>query len=129
VRLLLDSHAVLWALYEPNELSANVRTLLADKANELVVSHITVLEIVNKASVHRLPMAGSSVLRIIEQISALGVAFLPLTLADITNAAELPHHHDDPFDRILVAQAQTHSLHLVSKDRRMPLYDVDIIWR
>ncbi len=129
MRLLLDSHTLLWALYEPERLPETVAILVADKANELFVSHATVLEIVNKASVHRLPMAGSSVPRIIEQITAFGVIFLSLTLTDITNAAELPHHHQDPIDRLLIVQAQSQNLQLVSKDRIISQYDVAVIWR
>lgn len=129
MRLLLDSHALLWALYEPEHLPTRVQEALSDTRNELFVSLATVWELANKAAVHRLPLAGSSVERMMERIEQLGVVFLSITQQDILAAATLPHHHADPFDRMLVAQAQAHSLHLLTKDADIAKYEVQILWR
>jgi PIN domain nuclease of toxin-antitoxin system len=80
VRLLLDSHTVLWALYEPAQLSPRAEELLADAANELFVSHVTMLEIANKLAAGRLPLAGGSVARMVERVEELEATFLPITL-------------------------------------------------
>jgi PIN domain nuclease of toxin-antitoxin system len=129
VKLLFDSHVLLWALYEPERLPSLVTELVTDQNNELFVSLATVWELGNKAAVHRLPLAGSSVERMLERIEQLGVIFLPITQSDILAAINLPHHHADPFDRMLVAQARTHSLHLLTKDADMGRYDVPTLWK
>jgi len=129
VKLLFDSHVLLWTIYEPEHLSPLASRLVADPGNELHVSLATVWELANKAAVHRLPMVGSSVERMIERIEQLGVTFLPITQPDILAAANLPHHHADPFDRMLIAQAQAYSLHLMTKDADISRYDVPTLWR
>jgi PIN domain nuclease of toxin-antitoxin system len=93
------------------------------------VSLATVWELANKAAVHRLPLAGSSVERMVERIEQLGVTFLPITQPGIVAAANLPPHHADPFDRMLIAQAQAYTLTLVTKDAEIAKYDVQILWR
>jgi PIN domain nuclease of toxin-antitoxin system len=129
LRLLLDSHALLWALYEPERLPLRVQQAIAEDRNELFVSLATVWELANKAAVHRLPLAGSSVEAMVERIEQLGVTFLSITQPNIVAAATLPHHHADPFDRMLIAQAQAHSLHLLTKDTEIAKYEVEILWR
>jgi PIN domain nuclease of toxin-antitoxin system len=129
VKLLLDAHILLWVLYEPERLADRARNAITDESNELFVSLATLWEIVNKASTHRLPLAGSSLERIIERIEELGVAFLPILQSEIVAAAMLPRHHADPFDRILIAQAKAYALTLVTVDANMMLYDVTILWR
>ncbi len=65
----------------------------------------------------------------IERIEELGVVFLPISQKDIVSASTLPRHHADPFDRMLIAQAQAYGLELVTKDEEIALYDVAILWR
>jgi PIN domain nuclease of toxin-antitoxin system len=129
LRLLLDSHTLLWALYEPERLPVRIQESISDADNELFVSLATVWELANKAAVHRLPLAGSSVERMVERIEQLGVSFLPITRPSIVAAATLPPHHADPFDRMLIAQAQAHTLTLLTKDAEIAKYDVQILWR
>jgi PIN domain nuclease of toxin-antitoxin system len=124
VKLLLDAHILLWVLYEPERLADRDRNAITDESNELFVSLATLWEIVNKAATHRLPIAGSSLERIVERIEELGVAFLPILQSEIVAAAMLPRHHADPFDRILIAQAKAYALTLVTVDADMMLYDV-----
>ncbi len=93
------------------------------------MSLATVWELANKAAVHRLPLAGSSVERMVERIEQLGVAFLPITQQDIVAAATLPPHHADPFDRMLIAQARAYTLSLLTKDAEIAKYDLQILWR
>jgi PIN domain nuclease of toxin-antitoxin system len=128
VRLLLDSHTLYWALYEPEKLSANANHLVADTSNEIFVSLSSLWELANKAAIHRLPLAGSSVEALAARIEDLGVTWLSLTKDVILAAANLPPHHLDPFDRILVALAQAHLLDVVTKDPMITLYDVAIRW-
>jgi PIN domain nuclease of toxin-antitoxin system len=129
VKLLLDAHILLWALYEPERLADRTRNAITLESNELFVSLATLWEIANKAATHRLPLAGSSLEHIIERIEELGVVFLPLLQSEIVAAAMLPRHHADPFDRILIAQAKAYSLTLVTVDTDIMLYDVTTLWR
>jgi PIN domain nuclease of toxin-antitoxin system len=129
VKLLFDSHALLWTIYEPERLSPLAAESVASPANELFVSLATVWELANKAAIHKLPLVGSSVERMIERIDQLGVIFLSITRQDILSAAKLPNYHADPFDRMLIAQAQANSLHLLTKDADIARYDVPILWR
>ena len=128
MNLLLDAHSVYWSLYEPEKLPDRARDAISDVGNELYVSLATLWELANKAAVHRLPLAGSSVQRMVERIEELGVIFLPITKAEIVAAATLPHHHADPFDRILIAQARAHGLVIVTKDPKIAFYDVATLW-
>ena len=129
MRLLLDSHTLLWSLYEPEKLPQRVGELIADLSNQLLASHVTLLELANKATALRLPLVGPSPERLLERTIQLGATLLPISLSDILAAANLPQHHADPLDRILIAQAQAHDLAIVTKDSKIPRYDVRTIWR
>jgi PIN domain nuclease of toxin-antitoxin system len=83
MKFLLDSHTLLWTLYEPRHLPARVVSVIANSNNQLYVSHISVLELTDKASKFRLPIAGSSVDRIVERVLGLGVTMVPIESADI----------------------------------------------
>ncbi len=118
---------MLWTLYEPEKLGAGSGYAIRDLDNSLFVSLATVWELSNKAGVGRLPLV-SSVESMIYRIIDLGASILPITQMDIVAAQKLPHHHADPFDRMLIAQARTFSLTLVTKDSKIALYEVDILW-
>ena len=118
-----------WALYEPEKLSAQAAEAISDEGNELYISLATVWELSNKAGAGRLPIGGSTVEKMVERMGQLADAFIPVTKEDIVASAILPRHHADPFDRMLIAQAQALSLHLVTKDREILLYDVRTLWR
>ena len=128
LRLLLDAHCILFALYEAHRLPKSIQVLLADTSNLLFVSEATLWEIVNKAAALRLELAGSDPAHIRDRIEELGVIWLPITQASILAAASLPLIHGDPFDRILVAEAQARDLTLVTKDTHMVRYDVRTLW-
>jgi PIN domain nuclease of toxin-antitoxin system len=128
VRLLLDSHAQLWSIYEPENLSGRVVELMQDSRNELFLSHASLWEIANMAAFHRLPLVGTSISTMLFRVAQMGVILLPVIESEILAAAALPLLHADPFDRMLVAQAQAHGLTLVTKDSRIRQYDVPAIW-
>lgn len=125
---MLDTHALIWAIYEPERLSARVAELLADGVNELLVSHAAVWELLNKVGRGKLMVAGVSVRDVYADIEALGVTFLPVTIENIVSAALLPHLHSDPFDRMFVTQALAEGLPLVTLDPEIRRYPVETIW-
>jgi PIN domain nuclease of toxin-antitoxin system len=128
MKLLLDSHTLLWALYEPRQLPASVRLMIEDKANQVFVSHVSPWEITDKATKFRLPMAGSSADQIVRDVETLHVTLFPIELQDIIASVKLPRHHNDPLDRLLIAQAQRLGATLLSVDGKFKLYDVPILW-
>lgn len=118
MRLLLDTHIVLWWLADAPELRPEHRALIADGANEVLVSAISVAEIAIKASLGKLYAPDD----IAAAIAESGFEELPFTSAHAEMLRGLPWHHRDPFDRMLVAQALVDGLSLVSIDARVGAY-------
>ena len=129
MRLLLDAHVLLWIIYSPSDLTRRVRDLLADQSNELVVSHATLCELLNKIGRGKLLLAGTSVAKTMDLIRALDVTFLPVDESLILAAASLPHHHSDPFDRLLIAQAIAENVTVLSADNKFSFYPIELIWQ
>lgn len=104
------------------------RDLLQQTDNELFFSYASLQELLNKIGRGKLRLTTGSVDDAIKRIEALGVLYLPFTVDEIVAASKLPHHHSDPFDRILIAQAQAHALQLVTIDEDIQRYAVQTIW-
>ncbi len=123
MRLLLDTHAFLWWRADDRRLGKRARAAIAD-ADVVFVSAATAWEAAIKAALGRLQYPDT-----IEMgVEASGFEKLPISLAHAEWAARLPLHHRDPFDRILVAQAQAEGLSLVTDDRKILRYDVPVLW-
>lgn len=121
--LLLDAHAVLWALAGSPELRPDTRSALENSSNEVLVSAGTVWEIEIKRVAGRLQAPDD----LLEAMEATGFSALPITAADARNAARLPRHHGDPFDRMLVAQAERLDALIVTRDAALGAYDVELL--
>lgn len=123
MRLLLDTHILLWMLGSPQRLPPVVREAVCASANDLLVSAASVWEMGIKCALGRLDFP-------LERTDALlreaGIEPLAISIEHAVAAAGLPRHHDDPFDRMLVAQAQVEGLALVTEDAMMRRYDVRI---
>lgn len=125
MRFLLDSHTLLWAMFEPHRLSEGVANVVSDGANSLYISHVSILELTDKAAKFRLPSAGSSVERIMERILKFGAEIVAIELVDVLASVQLPLHHGGPLDRLLIAQAQRLQATLLSRDGK----SVCTMWR
>ena len=119
-RLLLDTQAFLWWLSDVPQLTRLAHDGIADPRNEVLVSAITGWEIAVKRAKGRITAPDNLGTMVTER----GFTHLPLTFQHAEQAGRLPQHHRDPFDRFLVAQAQTEGLILVTRDERISLYDV-----
>jgi len=119
-RLLLDTHAFIWWLSDVSQLTRLAHDGIADPRNEVLVSAITGWEIAVKRAKGRITAPDNLGTIVTER----GFTHLPLTFQHAEQAGRLPMHHRDPFDRFLVAQAQTEGLVLVTRDERISLYDV-----
>lgn len=128
MRLLLDTHAFLWAVMEPRLLSAKVRRLLEDSTTATVVSAASAWEIATKFRLGKLPGAAAVVADYAAAIR--GMQAQPLAIRDnhALLAGSLPQAHRDPFDRLLVAQAEIEGLMLVSKDRALRQFGIELLW-
>jgi PIN domain nuclease of toxin-antitoxin system len=123
MRVLLDAHALLWWLADAPELIASARTLIADPANEVFVSAATVWEIAIKRALGKLDAPGGLALALVDA----GFAEAPITAVDGERAGTLDPHHRDPFDRMLVAQAQRLDAVIVTRDPVFAFYGVRTI--
>jgi PIN domain nuclease of toxin-antitoxin system len=126
VRLLLDTHAFVWACAEPGKLSHAQREAIAAAENEVFVSAASAWEIAIKRMLGRIEFP---IERFEEMAAALGFDNLPMTVPHAIAAGCLPRHHDDPFDRILIAQARLEGHALVTVDGEFKKYDVPIFGR
>jgi PIN domain nuclease of toxin-antitoxin system len=122
-RLLLDTHVFLWWRGEPSRLASEARSRIAS-ADIVFVSTASAWEAAIKISMGRLELPDT----IEAGVLASGFEKLLITFAHAERVASLPHHHRDPFDRLLVAQAQVEGLTLVTHDRVLEAYDVEILW-
>lgn len=123
MRLLLDSHILLWALAESPRLKDELKKRIRDPINDVLVSAASVWEITIKRRLGRLQAPDNW----LEFVEASDFAQLAINFAHAVAAGNLPRHHDDPFDRMLVAQAQTENLVLVTSDRKLGAYQVQIL--
>lgn len=123
MRLLLDTHVLLWSLADSRELRRDLRRKLVDPRNDVWVSAVSVWEIAIKQRLGKLRAPDN----LLEAIESADFTSLPINFVHAIIAGSLPRHHDDPFDRMLVAQAQSEHLVLVTRDRRISAYQVEII--
>lgn len=128
MKLLLDTHVWIWLLTDPDRLGTPARTALVAPDNQLHLSSASTWEISVKAAAGRLEVDGSPEELLQEAIVTSGVLPLPIEHSHALQAGRLPRHHRDPFDRMLVAQAQVERLTLVSADRQFADYDVEVLW-
>jgi PIN domain nuclease of toxin-antitoxin system len=123
MRLLLDSHTFLWFLTKDAKLSGRADQAIVD-ATDVFLSHAAVWEMTIKRSIGRLKLADAPE----DMADASGMSLLPITLRYIQRVGGLPHHHGDPFDRMLVAQAIEEGLVLVTGDATVQRYPVAWLW-
>lgn len=125
MRLLLDTHVVLWWLNDGPQLNQKVRGLLASRSVELFVSVATPWEVAIK---HRLGKLSESGAKLMTELDAQGLPLLTIKAAHLAALETLPQHHRDPFDHLILAQAQAEGLTIVTADRLFERYGVPCIF-
>jgi PIN domain nuclease of toxin-antitoxin system len=128
VRLLLDTHALIWWLAGDPLLSANAKTAVLDSANEVFVSAASAWEIATKFRIGKLPQAGALAMNVRDALTSQGFLELPITVEHGQVAGSLPGLHRDPFDRMLIAQASLADLFLVSNEAVFDRYGIRRLW-
>lgn len=128
MRALLDTHVLLWWLLDAPRLSSRARATLQDGKNELLWSAASSWELAIKISRDRLRFPGPLRSYLPAKLREQSITPMPVEHAHTFEVAELPPHHRDPFDRLLIAQARIEGVPLISADRQLKSYDVDILW-
>ncbi len=128
MRLLLDTHALLWWLDGDRRLPARVRALIGEPANDVLVSAASVWEISTKARLGKLPRATAVAIDVPACIESQGFMPLPITVRHAQRAGALAGPHRDPFDRMLIVQAQAEEVPIASNETIFDDYGVTRLW-
>ena len=128
MRLLLDTHALIWWLAADQALSSTAREAIADPSNDVFVSAASAWEIATKHRIGKLPEAGLLAADVAGFVSEQGFVELPVVIRHGQLAGSLPGIHKDPFDRILIAQAILADMQIVSRDEILSAYGIARLW-
>lgn len=128
MKLLLDAHTFLWWITDNPRLSGRAREIISDGGNELFLSAAAGWEIAIKVQIGRLKLPEEPIRFILEQMRINAIQSLPIQMNHALHVSTLPQHHRDPFDRLLIAQAQLEGLPVLSSDHQLANYQVEVIW-
>jgi PIN domain nuclease of toxin-antitoxin system len=128
MKILLDTHAFLWAITEDAQLSVRAREIFTARTSELFLSVASIWEILIKVQLKKLPLSKPVVPFLREQLANNNIHVLPIVLDHVARLEDLPVHHRDPFDRILVAQSMEEGWPLLSADPLLARYPAELIW-
>ena len=123
MKIILDTHIFLWALSETEKISSEQLFEIQTLANTIYISSISIAEIMIKTSLNKLDIPFDP----IEMVEKSGFEFLDFSAKDAVLLRDMPYHHRDPFDRMLIAQSIANKFHIMSSDRKFKLYDCKLI--
>ena len=126
MKVLLDTHTFLWAIIDEKKLSPRVRRIMA--SSELWWSVVSLWEAIQKAQIGKLSLPLPAGPFLTDELSSNHVRLLPVSLSHVLRVEELPLHHRDPFDRLLIAQSIEEGWPIVTADPWFARYPVDVIW-
>ncbi|MBC7812347.1 MAG: type II toxin-antitoxin system VapC family toxin [Burkholderiales bacterium] len=127
MKLLLDTHAFIWWAVEHRKLSPSVLAACENEANTLIVSLASIWEMQIKFQLGKMEL-DLPLIDLVSQQQSTGIELLPISLEHILAQQSLPFYHKDPFDRLIIAQAMTENLILVSHDPLFASYPVKLLW-
>lgn len=128
MRLLLDTHAFLWWITDDPRLSEKGREIMGDGKNQLFLSAASGWEIAIKAKLGKLKVSDNLEHFIPEQVALNAIENLPIVLSHVLHVYTLPDYHRDPFDRLLISQAQLEGLSILTVDSQISQYPVKVLW-
>jgi PIN domain nuclease of toxin-antitoxin system len=128
MKLLLDTHSFLWFISGSDRISVTARGLIEDSSNQPLLSIASLWEMAIKVSLGRLKLARSFEELIPEQMSLNGIEVLDIQIKHVAEVAQLPFHHRDPFDRLLIAQAKVEGTPIVGADEKFDAYTITRMW-
>jgi PIN domain nuclease of toxin-antitoxin system len=128
VRFLLDTHTLIWWMTDDRRLSKTAHSLIAERDNVSLVSAVSAWEIATKVRLGRLPAAADLAQSFVADVTRERMDILAVSAEHGIRAGSLPGSHQDPFDRMLIAQALAENVPIVSNDRAFDQYDVTRLW-
>jgi PIN domain nuclease of toxin-antitoxin system len=128
LKLLLDTHVLLWSVSDPDRIAAAARAAIEDPSHTRLISAASAWEIATKHALGKLPLRESPEAFLLRASADLVADNLAITARHAILSASLPNHHRDPFDRLLVAQALVEGATLVTADHLLPQYGVPLLW-
>jgi len=128
LRLLLDTHTLIWWMTNDPQLSKTAHSAIEHEENSPLVSAVSAWEMATKVRLGRLPAATDLVRTFVSDLRALRIELLAVSAEHGLRAGLLPGPHQDPFDRMLIAQAQAESVPIISNDKALDGYGVERIW-
>ena len=128
MKYLLDAHTFLWATSDDRRLSGTASEIFTNRSNELFLSAAGVWEVMIKAQIGKLPLPLPVASYLKRQLALNRIQVLPIGFEHIVRIEQLPLHHRDPFDRILVAQSIEEKMPIVSADPVLRRYPVKVVW-
>lgn len=124
---LLDTHTFIWMMEDAPQLSKRVAAIILDETESLWISPVSFWEMSIKRSLGKLNLKHTTQ-QFWKEAEKQKIDFLSLSLSHFAAVEQLPFHHRDPFDRLLIAQAKTEELTLLTRDRHFQAYDVPVVW-
>ena len=128
MKALLDTHTFLWWVTNNPQLSLTIRSIIADRNNQIFFSVASGWEIAIKAQLGKLQLPDQLELFLTNQLTVNSFVLLPIQLNHALYTYQLSNHHKDPFDRILVAQSQVENLPIMTLDSKIAQYGVTVLW-
>ena len=128
MKVLLDTHAFLWLITGDDRLSETARNTYLNPDNSLFFSAASLWEMCIKVSLGKISMKTGWLRTIQNEMTINAIQWLPIELSHCAKVIKLPFHHRDPFDRMLIAQAITENMQLLSRDNRLSAYAIKRIW-
>jgi PIN domain nuclease of toxin-antitoxin system len=126
MRLLIDTHILIYFLEGSNSLSNSHRQIIADSNNEVLLSIASLWEMAIKISIGKLTLS-QSLKDVIKQVEIEDFEILPISPEHTLQVSTMPFHHRDPFDRIIIAQCQIETLDIISNDTNFPAYNINLL--
>lgn len=128
MKILLDTHCWLWWIIEPEKLRKPALRIIGNPNNTIFLSAASSIEIAIKYSIGKLPLPEPPERFVPKRLARDLISSLPIEHIHALHMASLPYHHRDPFDRLIISQAQVEKIPVMTVDRQFEPYDVEIIW-
>lgn len=128
MKFLIDTHCWIWCFTAPEKLNESAQKMIVDHHNDIFLSVASIWEIVIKYSLGKLHLPLPPREYIPERLAKHNMTSLPIVDSHVMQVGELPNHHRDPFDRLLVAQAIVEKIPILTADAKLKKYNVKIIW-
>lgn len=128
MRILIDTHVFIWWTSDSQKLSLAVYNLLTNPKTQVILSVVSIWEMQIKLSLGKLELKTALPELVEDEVKQNRIELLPLDLSHIYALSNLPNHHRDPFDRLLIAQAKSEELVIISIDDKFDSYDIERLW-